>query len=194
MEARAPFFPHSKWSALLCLTLLGGMAACIILSTSCATGPKPSLDDPPLADGYHLLHGLTDSLSGADDIFTIRDASPRTKALVKQTAQLATEIKKQIDARRSKSNPLPVFEQRARSNIAARTAWQLLQPTSPFESTLLLSQVEATRYGAVLCEELSRDESDAELKKKLTQWQKRFENLHKSIFRQIRTSTPSPAS
>ena len=134
------------------------------------------------AAGYRLLMNLADSLSDVSDVFVLRDAEPRTRKLVDATAALAAEIRRDVGPHRGARNPLPEIERRVRSNLARRTAWRLLNPTTPFDRALLLSQLDATRYGAALCEELHQLERDPSMRDKLARWRQRFESLHEQMF------------
>ncbi len=178
------------------ITLDGWIAVAIsvgIVFLASCHGPKAIEEydgshDHVLSNGYSLLHDLVSKQSQLSGLLILKSASPQAKQVIQQITQASTEATQKINdyARHDPRQVLgrlnlPDIEQAARDAIESAATSQLLLAGESFEFTVLLSQYEATKYGAFLADQIA----NADDLKTRQQWLASFAESYRSLHEQV---------
>jgi hypothetical protein len=179
--------------ASLCQENMKISAALLTLTTvllvGCASHPSPSTapgqsssltSDGGLIharyQGYSILYRLMSDEGNVDKILVVKSVDDPVKQLIKQIALTCSDAKTQLDDYqkqdgRSEFNvpDLPRLEQETRDLEAKTDEKELLFSSGKtFQLRLILTQLQATRYGQLLCTALAQIEDDPQRKDFLT--------------------------
>lgn len=151
---------------LLSGVTLGGMIGCASQEM-----PLSKLDaaDQRMVEGYSLLYELVSKQQDMDGIFLLKSASEPSATIIKDIASTSAMAARRLE-QWNKANPaygirqpnLPAVEADARAKIEELTTYNLLTAGADFELRLLLTQVDATTYGAALAMVLADSDSNVE--------------------------------
>lgn len=151
---------------LLSGAMLGGMIGCATQEMPLA---KLDAADQRMVEGYSLLYELVSSEQDLDGIFMLKSASEPTTQIISDIASTSAMAARRLE-QWNKANPaygirqpnLPAVETDARAKIEELTTYNLLTAGPDFELRLLLTQVDATTYGAALATVLADSDSNEE--------------------------------
>ena len=186
---------------VLTMALLTGCTAG--QSTSPPHNSAPSRNDHPalsrpVIEGYSLLYELVSNESGVDGIFIIKTASPKTVELIRTIADVSRQaVKKlhsftEIDSRLVLDQTgLPQVESATRAAIESKISRQLLFAGDDFELRLLLTQLEATHYGAALANQLAQIDDNERRSQWLVEFAKQYNDLYEKLLTQLQHETTS---
>ncbi len=179
---------------------------CLVM-LSCQSTPAPPQPGDPLApsllEGYSLLFELVSKQRQVDGIFLLKSASKTTTDVVVSIAKLSQQAADQIQAFADQEaqltldrESLPTVERSARGAIESATTKELLFADEGFELRLLLTQVEATRYGASLAQALMEIEKNTPRHQWLKQFKDRYARAHTDVYERIESliALPKPGS
>ena len=127
-------------------------------------------------EGYSLVYRLMSDESNVDKILIIKDVDEPVKQAIKQIAATCSDAKEQLDEYqkqdgRSEFNvpDLPRIEQETRDLEAKVEEKELVFSSGKtFQVRLILTQLQATRYGQLLCTALVQIEDNPQRKDFLT--------------------------
>lgn len=177
-----------------------------LLAAGCAVSKPLNADaqapaSVQLSHGYSLLYSLVSKQSNLDKALILKSPSEPTRKIIKQVAETSAAAKRQLDEL-AKLNPalvlndegLPAIETSTRAAIESATSKQLLFGGDSFELRLLLTQVEATRYGAALARQLAAADPDPARVSWLTAFAQQYEDLNRDVLARLAVrTTPAPA-
>ncbi len=145
--------------------MIGFIRATILLALclgGCQTAP-PMPPSTSLDAGCSLLNELMRQESRLSGVLLLRHPSQETTAMIREITARAKRAASELETWRlevpviaTDRDPLSPIERKVREAIAARTTRELAFGRSAFETRLLLSQVEALRYGRHLAIELAK--------------------------------------
>jgi hypothetical protein len=123
-------------------------------------------------EGYSLLYRLMSDESDVNKILIIKDVDPALKAVVGQIAETCSNAKERFDEYQKQDGhsefdvpDLPRVEQEARDLEAKMDEKELVFSSGKaFELRLILTQLQAMRYGQQLCNALVPIELDPQRK------------------------------
>jgi len=126
--------------------------------------------------GYSILYRLMSDEGNVDKILVVKSVDDPVKQLIKQIASTCSDAKTQLDNYqkqdgRSEFNvpDLPRIEQETRDLESKTDEKELLFSSGKtFQLRLILTQLQATRYGQLLCTALVQIEDDPQRKDFLT--------------------------
>ncbi len=165
-------------AALLSLVAIG-LVGCASHQTP-TTGPASPASDGGLIharyQGYSILYRLMSDEGDVDKILVVKSVDDPVKQLIKQIASTCSDAKTQLDDYqkqdgRSEFNvpDLPRMEQETRDLESKTDEKELLFSSGKtFQLRLILTQLQATRYGQLLCTALVQIEDDPQRKDFLT--------------------------
>lgn len=181
-------------------------AIALLMLSGCAAPKQQSADaqapaNTQLSHGYSLLYSLVSKQSNLDKVLILKSASEPTKQLIKRIAQASAAAKKQIEEL-AKLDPalvlndegLPAIESATRAAIESATSKQLLFGGDSFELRLLLTQVEATRYGAALARQLAAADPDPARVSWLESFAQQYEDLNRDVIARLAARTTPAAA
>jgi len=141
------------------------LALCVL--AGCQSSARPVLreverdDRDRLNHGYAILHQLLSDEGDAEKIFIIKEASERTRSIVRVVSAVSREARERLEAYAGEDPPLklgwtslPEVEYEARQSIAKSTAKKLLFGPG-FEVRFVNSQAKALQYGEHLARTLA---------------------------------------
>jgi hypothetical protein len=144
--------------------------------------------------GYYLLHKLSDDESHLPLLLLIKSCPKEVHEFADKISSNAKENMAVLDRIRSHDpsmsydeNPLPQFEQDIRASIKEEKQHQLLFATSgpAFVRALLISQSEATKYGANITKVLAEDEPDPDRAATFRRLSAKWERLYDEDFQML---------
>ncbi len=168
-------------AALLAFTMSVLVGCASHQSSSTAAGQSSSLtSDGGLIharyQGYSILYRLMSDEGNVDKILVVKSVDDPVKQLIKQIASTCSDAKTQLDDYqkqdgRSEFNvpDLPRMEQETR-DLESKTDEKeiLFSSGKTFQLRLILTQLQATRYGQLLCTALVQIEDNPQRKDFLT--------------------------
>jgi hypothetical protein len=175
--------------------LLLGIVLCVapLLLPACSTSqemPLEKLDaaDQRMVEGYSLLYELMSKQRELDGIFMIKSASDATKQLARDISGTSNTAARRLE-QWAKANPahgirqpnLPAVEVDARAKIEEQTTVSLLTAGDDFELRLLLTQVDATNYGAALASVLAASDSNVQRAQFCTELAEQYTALNQRV-------------
>jgi hypothetical protein len=177
---------------------LFGLVITAMLFVGCASfNPKPA-EQPKISvseksEGYALLYDLVSDEKQISKILIIKKERPEFRDLVKRIAATAKETARGLEnfAKKApqlnlKITHLPVMERKARDSIAAETENEILKSSGgPFESKLLMAQVEGLNYAAHLAKVLAETEADLTRKQFLQSASWKFDRLRDEVYQMM---------
>lgn len=137
-------------------------------------------------EGYSILYRLMSDESEVDKILIIKSVDDPLKPLIKQIASTCSDAKKQLDEYQKEDGhsefdepDLPRLEQETRDLEAKLDEKELLSSSGPtFALRLVLTQMQAMRYGDELCQALVPAEDNPQRKDFLKQLSGQLGDYH----------------
>jgi hypothetical protein len=148
-----------------------------------------------LNGGYYLLHSLGDDESQLPILLDLKHAPQEVIAFADQVSKTGKATEAALEdfqdgdkLIRLDQNPLPAIEQDVRDSIKKDKQHQLLFGTKndEFVRALMVSQIEASAYGANLCKVLAGDETSPARAEKLRKLGAQWRDRHDEAFRILR--------
>lgn len=165
----------------------------LAMATACSTSqemPLEKLDaaDQRMVEGYSLLYELMSKQKELDGIFMIKSASEPTKQLARDISGTSNTAARRLE-QWAKANPahgirqpnLPAVELDARAMIEEKTTVSLLTAGDDFELRLLLTQVDATNYGAAIASVLAESDSNEQRAQFCTELAEQYTKLNERV-------------
>ncbi len=175
-----------------------GLAVVAMLFVNCASfNPKvreqSKISVSEKSEGYAILYDLVSDEKHISKLSIIKRERPEFKSLIKRIAVAAKETATGFEAF-AKKDPqlnlkvthLPMAEQKARDSISSQMGKQILTSSGdPFESKLLMTQVEGLNYAAHLAQVLAEMETDLTRKQFLEKAAQKFTGLHDEVYQML---------
>ena len=148
-----------------------------------------------LNGGYYLLHKLCSDEAQLPLLLVVKDTPKQIHDFADKVSRTAKESMAVLDQMQEKDpqinwdhNPLPKFERDVRESITAEKQHQLLfgATGSDFARALILSQTEASKYGANITKVLAEQEENPERAKSLRRLSEKWHALYDESFRFLR--------
>ena len=150
---------------------------------------QPDRKQSQISEGYAMLYELVSKQTGLDRALVLGGGmNDQTKALIREIAdvskQAVAKIRGFAQADPSlglKQTGLPEVELKARAEIESSITRRLLFAGKNFEVRLLLSQSDATEYGAALARELAERDADPQRRAWLKEFADRYGKLRERV-------------
>ena len=158
-----------------------------------------SQQDAALSNGYGLLFDLVAKQSRVGAVLFIKPASQEVVDLIRSIAEASSDAQKKLE-QFAKEDPnlilnqlgLPGIEKATRDAIESATADNLIWSGGRFELDLLLTQYEATKYGAFLAQQVVELEEQDHRRQWLKQFSELYRDLHKRVVERLTVEQTQP--
>jgi hypothetical protein len=179
------------------VVVIAGLSACSSHAPPDTSGPPISSHDGGAIhgrnQGYSILYKLMSDESDVGKILIIKDVDDPVKSTIKQISGTCTDAKNQLDEFQKQDGhlefdmpDLPRRESKTRDLEAAVDEHELLFSTGKtFELRLLLTQLEAMRYGEQLCKALAAVDDNPQRKDFLSKLGDQLGKYHDSLMDQV---------